>query len=435
VTPREIIEKKRNGAVLSDGEISFFVRGVIDGQFTDYQAAALLMAIWIRGLSPRETVALTREMRDSGKVLDLSSVPGVKIDKHSTGGVGDKTSLLVAPIAAACGVKVPMITGRALGHTGGTLDKLQSIPGFDPQPSPQRIVSLLKQHGAILMGQTPELAPADARLYALRDATATVESIPLITASILSKKLAEGIDGLVLDVKTGSGAFMPSSRLSMQLAKSLVQTGRRMGVRTVALITAMDQPLGRAVGNALEVKECLEFLQGEGPQDLAAVTFELTAQMLTMAGLARTSRDAVAMAQEAISTGAARRRFLEIVAAQNGDVRVLENPDLLPKAANVTPIKAVRSGFVTRVEARTIGVACNGLGAGRARMEDAIDPAVGLYLRKKVGDRVTRGEVLCEVHWNNAACLHATMSLLGGAFEIRPRPARKTPLIRNIMKG
>lgn len=435
MSPREIIEKKRNGGALSEHEIAFFIRGLADGQFADYHAAALLMAIWLRGMTNNETVALTREMRDSGTVLDLTSVPGAKIDKHSTGGVGDKTSLLLAPIAAVCGVKVPMITGRALGHTGGTLDKLQAIPGFDPQPSPRRIISLLKRNGAVLMGQTHELAPADARLYALRDATGTVESIPLITASILSKKLAEGIDGLVLDVKTGSGAFMPSARLATKLARSLVETGRRLGIKTIAILTAMDQPLGRAVGNALEVNECLEFLHGKGSEDLEIVTFELASQMLIMAGMARTSRDAAAMAREAVSSGAARRRFLEIIAAQHGDIRALENPKLLPKAHNVFLIRAARGGVVTRVDARIIGIACNRLGAGRSNTTDTIDAAVGICLQKKVGDRVNRGEILCEVHWNDAACLHATMSLLERAFEVRHGPARKPRLIRNVIKA
>jgi pyrimidine-nucleoside phosphorylase/thymidine phosphorylase len=435
VTAREIIEKKRNGEALSRHEIAFFIRGLIEGQFTDYQASALLMAIFIRGMSRDETVALTREMRDAGKVLDLSSIPGPKVDKHSTGGVGDKTSLLLAPIAAVCGVKVPMITGRALGHTGGTLDKLQSIPGFDFQPSLPQVLSLLRKHGAVLMGQTPELAPADARLYALRDATGTVESIPLITASILSKKLAEGIEGLVLDVKTGSGAFMPSSRLALKLAQSLVHTGKGLGIRTVAVVTGMDQPLGRAVGNALEVRECLEFLQGESPEDLQTVTFELAAQMLMLARLARTRRSAETMAREAVSSGAAWRRFLDMVAAQNGDIRVLENPELLPKAANVSRLEASRSGFVAQVDARMVGMASNQLGAGRTRMEDAIDTAVGIYLHKKIGDRVRRDEILCEVHWNDAACLHGTMALLGKAFQIRPGPVRPPRLIRSVMKG
>jgi pyrimidine-nucleoside phosphorylase len=285
------------------------------------------------------------------------------------------------------------------------------------------------------MGQTPELAPADARLYALRDATGTVESIPLITASILSKKLAEGIEGLVLDVKTGSGAFMPSARLAQKLAESLVQTARGLGIRTVAVVTGMDQPLGKAVGNALEVKECLQFLQGESPEDLETVTFELAAQMLMLARLARTRSSAEAMAREAVSSGAARRRFLDMVAAQNGDIDVLESPELLPKAANVSRFEASRSGFVAHVDARMAGMASNHLGAGRTRMEDVIDTAVGIYLQKKIGDRVRRGEILCEVHWNDAACLHGTMALLGKAFQIRPGPVRKPRLIRSIMKG
>jgi pyrimidine-nucleoside phosphorylase/thymidine phosphorylase len=435
VTARDLIEKKRNNGVLTEGEISFFVRGFVEGEITDYQAAALLMAIYIRGMNADETVALTREMRDSGKVLDLSAIPGPKIDKHSTGGVGDKTSLLIAPIVAACGVKVPMISGRALGHTGGTLDKLESIRGFDPQPAPRRILTLLKRNGAVLMGQTRELAPADARMYALRDATGTVESIPLITASILSKKLAEGIDGLVLDVKTGSGAFMPSYGMSLKLARSIVRTSRRLGVKTVAVLTSMDQPLGRAVGNALEIRECLEFFDAGGPADLATVTFELAAQMILLAGLARTSRDAAAMARDAVASGAARCRFVEIIAAQGGDVRVLANPAMLPSAPHIAVLKASRSGVVSRADAREIGVACNSLGAGRVRMDDKIDPAVGAYLHRKVGDPVRRGEILCEVHWNGSRRPHDTIASLGAAFDITNRPIRHFPMIRRILKG
>jgi pyrimidine-nucleoside phosphorylase/thymidine phosphorylase len=434
VTPRTIIEKKRNSVALSENEMEFFVRSYIAGEIADYHAAALLMAICINGMNAGETAALTRVMRDSGVILDLSSLPGKKIDKHSTGGVGDKTSLLLAPIAAACGVKVPMVTGRGLGHTGGTLDKLQSISGFDPYLTPRRILSVLANQGAVLVGQTEELAPADRRFYALRDATGTVESIPLITASILSKKLAEGIDGLVLDVKTGAGAFMTTTRQSLQLARSLMETCRRLRMQTTVLVTDMSQPLGCAVGNALEVRECLDFMEGRQPHDLATVTFALAAHMILLGGAARTEREAARMAQEAVSSGVARRRFFEIVQAQGGDVRVLENPDLLPKASHVSFLKASRRGQILRADARKIGDACNALGAGRTRLEDLIDPAVGVYLRKKVGDKTSRGEELCEIHWNEETRFRAAMPLLEQAFEIGRGPAKPRPLIHKVLR-
>jgi pyrimidine-nucleoside phosphorylase len=374
-------------------------------------------------------------MRNSGEVLDLSSIPGKKIDKHSTGGVGDKTSLVVAPIAAACGVTVPMITGRALGHTGGTLDKLQSIPGFDPRPTSACVASLLAKNKAVLMGQTESLAPADRRLYELRDATATVESIPLITASILSKKLAEDIDGLVLDVKTGSGAFMPSLNLSTSLARSVAAVCRRMGAGIVVLITDMEQPLGRAVGNALEVKECIEFLNGNVPEDLETVSLALAAEMIRLAGRAKTQREALRMAYEAVSSGKARRSFLNILAGQGGDIRAVEDPDLLPKAKHVTPLKAKRAGVVVRADAKLLGQAANALGAGRVRTDDVIDPAVGLYLHKKTGDEVRRGEPICDVHWNDEKRFESAMPLIVNAFDIGRRSPRRRPLIHAVDRG
>src|SRR3989442_1781060 len=287
ITARDVIQKTRDRQKLTSSEISSFLRGYMSSQITDYHVAAWLMAVYLNGMSTDETLALTREMRDSGKVLDLSAIPGKKIDKHSTGGVGDKTSMMLAPIAAACGVTVPMITGRALGHTGGTLEKLESIPGFNPKPSPGKVIEILKSTGAAIMGQTDDLAPADRRIYALRDVTATVESIPLITASILSKKLAEGIDGLVMDVKAGSGAFMPTLKAATSLSRSIVDVCRAMKTKIVVLITDMEQPLGRAIGNALEIRECIEFLNGQTPEDLETVTIALAAHMIRLGGQAR----------------------------------------------------------------------------------------------------------------------------------------------------
>jgi pyrimidine-nucleoside phosphorylase len=319
------------------------------------------MAVYLNGMTMPETLALTREMRDSGKVLDLSSIPGRKVDKHSTGGVGDKTSLIVAPIAAACGVTVPMITGRALGHTGGTLDKLESIPGFNPKPSPERVVEILKSAGAVIIGQTDDLAPADRRIYALRDVTATIESIPLITASILSKKLAASTDGLVMDVKTGSGAFMSTVKMAKALSRSLVDVCRAMKTKIVVLITDMEQPLGRAVGNALEVRECIEFLNGRTPEDLETVSIALAAHMIRLSGRTRSVEQASKMAYEAVSKGEAAKRFRQIIRAQGGDERVVDDPDLLPKAAHRQDFRARVAGFVTQCDAKLLGLASNAL--------------------------------------------------------------------------
>jgi pyrimidine-nucleoside phosphorylase len=435
MTPREVIQKKRDGGALTQEEIAFFIRGYMSSEVADYHVSAWLMAVYLNGMTMQETLALTREMRDSGRVLDLSSIPGKKVDKHSTGGIGDKTSLVVAPIAAACGVTVPMITGRALGHTGGTLDKLESIPGFNPKPSAERVVEILKSSGAVIIGQTDDLAPADRRIYALRDVTATVESIPLITASILSKKLAAGIDGLVMDVKTGSGAFMPTLKMANALSRSLVDVCRAMKTRIVVLITGMDQPLGRAIGNALEVRECIDFLQGRTPEDLETVSIALAAHMIRLSGRTRSVEQASKLAYEAVSRGEAAKRFRAIIRAQGGDERVVENPDLLPKAAHVEGFRARVAGFVTRCDAKLLGLASNALGAGRNRVDDVIDPAVGLYMERKLGDRVSRGDVLCQIHWNDKKRLGDALALIEQAFEIKARPVRNRPVIHAVLEG
>src|SRR5437773_6969869 len=339
-TAREVIQKKRDRETLTPQEITSFIHGYMSSEVTDYQVSAWLMAVYLNGMTPAETLALTQAMRDSGRVLDLSSIAGKKIDKHSTGGVGDKTSILLAPIAAACGVTVPMMTGRALGHTGGTLDKLESIPGFNALPSPERVVEILKTTGAVIMGQTDNLAPADRRIYALRDVTGTVESIPLITASILSKKLAERIDGLVLDVKTGSGSFMPTLKKASALAQSIVDVCRSMKTKIVVLITDMEQPLGRAVGNALEIRECIEFLNGKTPEDLETVSMALVGHMIRMGGRAKSVEGSSKLAQEAVSKGEAAKKFREMIRAQGGDEAVIDAPGLLPKAAHVREFHA-----------------------------------------------------------------------------------------------
>ena len=417
----ETIRKKRDGHSLSADEIRTFVSDYSADRLPDYQAAALLMAIFCRGLDGGELAALTDAMLHSGDVLDFSSLPAAKVDKHSTGGVGDKISIHLAPAVAACGLYVPMISGRGLGHTGGTLDKLEAIPGFRIDLDEREFARVLGACGMSLIGQTERLAPADKRLYALRDVTGTVESIPLIAASIMSKKLAEGIDALVLDVKTGDGAFMQRLDDSRALAAAMVGIGRSMGKQMVALISRMDQPLGRAVGNTLEVVESVECLRGDGPADLIDLSVELAAEMVLCAGLAPTIDDARARCLATIADGTALAAFRKVIAAQGGDPRALDNPSLLPTARHKIEIKSPRSGFVHRLSARPIGHATMLLGAGRARVDSVINPAVGVYLYKKLGDRVSAGEPLCVVHADDAGVADATAAI-AAAYEVGDGP-------------
>ncbi len=395
----EIIKSKRDGRELPADVIAALVDGYVRGEVPDYQMAAFCMAVFFRGMTDAETGALTGAMLRSGDVLDLSDIPGVKVDKHSTGGVGDKVSIALAPIAAACGVVVPMISGRGLGHTGGTLDKLEAIPGFQVRLPVERFREVLARTGACLIGQTERLAPADRRLYALRDVTATVESIPLIASSIMSKKLAEGIDALVLDVKVGSGAFMKRVEDAERLARALAGIGRGMGKRVVALITGMDQPLGRAVGNALEVKEAVDLLHDEGPADLRQVTFELAAEMLLLAGRAETLGAAHAQVRAVVGDGRAFLKLCQIVEAQGGDPDSLADQALLPAGKGTLDVPAPVRGIVQAIDAEAIGLAAVALGAGRARIEDLVDHGVGLIVHRKIGDRVQAGEPLCTVHF------------------------------------
>jgi pyrimidine-nucleoside phosphorylase/thymidine phosphorylase len=383
-------------------------------------------------MSEPELQAMTSAMLHSGDVLDLSDIPGPKVDKHSTGGVGDKTSLALAPLVAACGVKVPMVSGRGLGHTGGTLDKLESIPGFQIQLPVERFRELTATVGACLVGQTDRIAPADRMLYALRDLTATVESIPLIAGSIMSKKLAEGIDGLVLDVKVGSGAFMKRLPDALELARTLVGIGRGMGKDVVALVTDMDQPLGRAVGNALEVKEILQLLHGGGPPDLRELTVVLGAEMLLLGRVAATPAEARGRIEQAIADGRGFRKLREIVEAQGGDPRVLVEPDRLPLARRVVDVVAPASGVVEAIDAEAVGLAAMALGAGRSRVEDAVDPAAGLELWKKVGDRVEAGEPLVSMHLGERPLEppEAVAARLRGAYRIGAGPGVPGPLVR-----
>jgi pyrimidine-nucleoside phosphorylase/thymidine phosphorylase len=394
----EIIHAKRDGRAIPAADLAALVDGFTRGDVPDYQMSAFCMAVFFRGMDDAEVGALTEAMLRSGDVVDLSDVPGAKVDKHSTGGVGDKVSLALAPLAAACGVKVPMISGRGLGHTGGTLDKLEAIPGFRTDLPIDRFRAQVREIGACLVGQTARLAPADRRLYALRDVTATVESIPLIAASIMSKKLAEGIDALVLDVKVGSGAFMKGADDARALARTIVAIGRRAGKRVGAFLTDMSQPLGRAVGNALEVAEVVDLLRGGGPPDLREVTVELTAEMLVLGGAAPDAAAARRAVEAAVADGRGLAKLEEIVRAQGGDPAVLRDPGRLPRAPRTWDLAAPAAGVLEAVDAEAVGLAAVALGAGRARVEDRVDPAVGLVVHRRLGDRVERGEPLCTVH-------------------------------------
>jgi len=426
----EIIRKKRDGDELSPAEIDSFVAGATSGAgWTPYQLAALLMAIYLRGLSPAETAHLTRAMADSGQRLDLSDIPGPKIDKHSTGGVGDKTSLILGPLAAACGVVVPMMSGRGLGHSGGTLDKLESIPGFRIGLSEAELRAALRKVGLGMIGQTRDAAPADKTLYALRDVTATVESIPLITASILSKKLAEGISGLVMDVKCGHGAFMKTRAEARALAESLVRVGTANGLQTSAFITAMDAPLGRFVGNGLEVIEAIDTLKGNGPRDLTDLSVLLAARMMKAAGLAAGDEEAGRKVRAALDSGAGLEVFRRCIEEQGGDPRVIDDYSRLPTAPRTMAVVAPRSGFVGEMVAGAVGVASMVLGGGRERAEETIDHAVGVICRVKPGETVRGGETVYEVHYRSTTRMLDALPLLEESFTVTDAPPPEQPLV------
>ncbi|MFT3914272.1 MAG: thymidine phosphorylase [Anaeromyxobacteraceae bacterium] len=425
----EIIHAKREGKELPPEEIARLVEGYTRGEIPDYQLAAFCMAVFFRGMAPAEIAALTGAMLRSGDVLDLSDIPGAKVDKHSTGGVGDKVSLALAPLAAACGVKVPMISGRGLGHTGGTLDKLEAIPGFRVDLPVDRFRALVREVGCCLIGQTERLAPADRKLYALRDVTATVESIPLIAASIMSKKLAEGIDALVLDVKVGSGAFMKTMDRAREIARTLAGIGRSMGKRVTALVTRMDEPLGLAVGNALETAEAIALLGGGGPPDLREVTVALTAEMLLLGGAAPDRAAARARVEGAIADGSGLAKLEEIVRAQGGDPAAVRDPGRLPVAPRRLPVPAPEGGIVQAIDTEAVGLASVALGAGRARTEDRIDPAVGIVVHRKLGDRVERGEPLATIHHGERGEDPARVAMrLATAWRIGVGPSTPDPL-------
>jgi pyrimidine-nucleoside phosphorylase len=429
----DLIQRKRDGGELTAEEIAFFVRGYTDGRVPDYQASALAMAVFFKGMSPAEIAALTDSMMRTGEVLDLSDLPGPKADKHSTGGVGDKTSLVLAPLAAACGVYVPMISGRGLGHTGGTLDKLESIPGFRVRLTLAEFRAVLAACGLALIGQTPEIAPADRKLYALRDVTATVESLPLIAASIMSKKLAEGIDALVLDVKCGDGAFLRSRDEARTLAETMLGIGRGLGKKVAALLTDMEQPLGRTVGNALEVAESVDTLKQRGPRDLESLSVELAARMVHLAGAAPTLDAARARVREALASGAGLERLRRVIERQGGNPQVCDDLSLLPQARERVAIKAQRDGRVARLGARAIGHAAMLLGAGRETVDSRIDPAVGFVFHKKVGDPVAMGEPIVTVHANSTARLEPALARLREAITVAPEAPPRGQLVLDIL--
>jgi len=425
----DIIRRKRDGAPLDRAEIEWVIRGVTDGSLPDYQVSALLMAVVWRGMTEDETTWLTDAMVRSGVRVDLSDIPGAKIDKHSTGGVGDKTSLILAPLAAACGVVVPMMSGRGLGHTGGTLDKLESIAGFRTSLSLEEFRAALGDTGCAMIGQTAEIAPADRRLYALRDVTGTVESIPLICGSILSKKIAEGIDGLVLDVKAGRGAFMKTEADARRLAQALVKIARASGLRSRALLTSMDAPLGLAVGNALEVIESIETLKGRGPADLEMLSVRLAAVMVTFAGIDDTVDAAETRVRAALTSGAGVEKFRQIIARQGGDPRVVDDYARLPSAPGRWTARAPHGGYLQSLDAEYVGNASNALGAGRDRLEDHVDHAVGIIVHARPGDEVSEGDPVLELHYRDESRLDDAIALATKAIVVGDTPVTPAPLI------
>lgn len=429
----EIIKKKRDGEELSAEEISYFIKGFLSEEIADYQMAALLMAIYCKGFNDQETQALTEEMLFSGEVIDFSYLPQMKIDKHSTGGVGDKTSLVVAPIAAAAGLVVPMISGRALGHTGGTLDKLESIPGYKTNLSLTEFRKVVEDIGTAIIGQTKEIAPADKQIYSLRDVTATVDSIPLITASIMSKKLAEGLDCLLLDVKCGNGAFMRNIDDARKLARAMVNVGNRMKKRTAAFITSMDQPLGWAIGNSLEVMEAIETLKDLGGNDFRGLCIELAAMMLYLGKVVVDMEEGQILVRKLISSGIALEKFRQMIEAQGGDPNVIDDFSLLPQAKLKTEVLAQTQGYITAIDTLGVGHAAMHLGAGRRRIDSEIDYSVGLQINAKIGDYVEKGESLCTIYYNDENFLAMTQKRLEKAYQIGKEKPPLSVLVKEIV--
>jgi pyrimidine-nucleoside phosphorylase len=429
----DLIQRKRDGGELAPEEIEFLIEGYTNGDIPDYQMSSFLMAVFFTTMTDREVSRLTECMLRSGDTVDLSAIPGIKVDKHSTGGVGDKTSLIVAPLAAAAGVIVPMMSGRALGHTGGTLDKLESIPGFRTNLTAEEFQKQLAELGLCFIGQTERLAPADRKLYALRDVTATVESIPLISSSIMSKKLAEGVDALVLDVKVGSGAFMKKQVDARRLAQTMVGIGRRMDKKVQALITDMNQPLGYAIGNALEVMEASQTLQNAGPSDLTKLSIELAARMIFLGKKSASLEEARRLAEQHLVDGSGYKKFKQVVAAQGGNAHALDEFSLLPNATGMREITSPRGGYVTSINAEDIGVASNMIGAGRDKKEDMIDPAVGIILEVKIGEKVDAGSVLCRLYYTKEDRVEEAADMVEDAFRISAQKPDERELILEVV--
>lgn len=431
----ELIARKRDGGFLTQSEIAWFIESFSKNTVADYQMSAFAMAVFFRGMSPEETTALTLAMRDSGHVVDLSSIKKTKVDKHSTGGVGDKVSLCLAPLVVACGVPVPMVSGRGLGHTGGTLDKLEAIPGFSVSMPTKQFVKQIDKLGCALIGQTADIAPADKRIYALRDVTATIESIPLITASILSKKLAEGIDALVLDVKVGRGAFMKTKKDARALAESIVRVGTLAKKRVTAILTNMDTPLGYTIGNALETVEAIEVLHGGGGDDLRECTLVLGAEMLVLGKVAKNESEARRKLERAIADRSGARAFEKIISAQGGDARVVSDPLRMPRAPHIVEIKAAKDGVVSDIHPLELGLSGVALGAGRTRADQAVDHAVGIVLSKKLGDRVKKGDVLARVHVRDKARDAATIERISAAITIGAKAPKASQLVLDVVRA
>ena len=435
----DIIKKKRDGEILTSKEIDFFIRGLTRGEIPDYQATALLMAIYFSGMTEDETYHLTYSMMNSGEVLDLSDIHGIKVDKHSTGGVGDKLSLTIAPLIASAGVPMPMIAGRGLGHTGGTVDKLESIPNFRTNLSLREFKETIKKINLSIIGQTSEIAPADKKLYALRDVTATVESIPLIVSSIMSKKLAEGIDGLVMDVKTGNGAFMKEFEDAIELSEGIVQIGKKMGKNVVALITDMNQPLGYAVGNSLEVIEAIEMLKGKGSDDIRNLTLKIGAWMLKIGGITEDIEDGIKILQEKLKSGEGLKKFRELIKLQGGNPDVIEDYSIFPKAKIIKDVMSMESGYVQKIETDKIGISACILGTGRLKADSPIDYSAGLILRKKIGDYVEKGEPLITIHTNlplpflNKEGRSEAESIITNSYIIGINQPIKPPMIHKVI--
>ena len=429
----DIIMKKRNGHELGEEEIACAVQGFTDGSIPDYQISALLMAIYFQGMSEKETIALTMGMAHSGDLLDLSAIDGIKVDKHSTGGVGDKTSLVVGPMVAALGVPVAKMSGRGLGHTGGTIDKLESISGFQTTLSTDNFIENVNEINMAIVGQTANLAPADKKLYALRDVTATVDNLSLIASSIMSKKIASGADAIVLDVKTGSGAFMKTEKDAIDLAREMVKIGTGAGKDTIAIVSNMDQPLGNMVGNALEVKEAIETLDGRGPEDLMELSYVLGAYMLIAAGKADSLEEGMTKLRETIENKSALNKFREFIEAQGGDGTVVENTELLPKASIVMDIISEEAGFIKHIDTSEIGMVSLILGGGRETKDSEIDLSVGIELKKKIGDRIEKEEVIATIYANDLERLKAARERLDMAYEISVTPVNKQQLVKWVI--